>query len=220
MSGPKIRDREQLGKLLKRHTFWAEVFGWAVGGALVIEYWDSIIDCVAYHRWPSLSLVGGILVVACVWAEVLFSRFVSTTSDDIQHLADSDVARALARAAEADLKRAELEERLSARHVSDKQAESLGERLAPLADKVAIRVLVIDDDEAIRFARELKPAFDRSGVFIEERRFSPNGAPVGLAIFALPEDKEYALIFEKAIYELGISKTRLPSPTDVSLRCE
>lgn len=149
MSGPSKNDRKTLGKRLKSREAWAEVFGWMVGGGLLIEYGKEIIDCfVNWHR-PSLALLGGVVVTAAVFGEVLFSRLVVATSDEISRLADSDVAQAYrdaaealesARkaeqaAAEANLARLTLEQRYAARRISAVTYDDMKKALAPHAGK-------------------------------------------------------------------------------------
>jgi hypothetical protein len=101
MSRPHNIDRKTLGDRLGRREFWGEVFGWMVGGGLLIEYWREIRDCFVKGQLPSWPLIGGLLVTLGVFGEVWFSRLAQKTTEEIQERADSDVALANERAAEA-----------------------------------------------------------------------------------------------------------------------
>jgi hypothetical protein len=94
-------DRKALVDRLGRREFWGELFGWMVGVGLVVEYWQEIVDCFTKRQLPPLPLVGGLVVTLGVLGEVWFSRLASKTAEEISERADSDVAQANERAAEA-----------------------------------------------------------------------------------------------------------------------
>ena len=168
MSGPSKSDREILDSRLKSRQLWGELFGWLVRGGLVVEYWEEIGDCFARWHWPSLSLVGGVLVTAGVFGEVFFSRLVLRTSDELQERADSDVARANARAAEAveraahadqaaaeaNLERAKLEQRFAWRRILPEKKSEIGLSLSQFAGQKA-SIHFVTEPEVESFTRQL-----------------------------------------------------------------
>ena len=94
-------ERKVLVDRLGRREFWGELFGWMVGVGLVVEYWQEIVDCFTKRQLPPLPLVGGLVVTLGVLGEVWFSRLASKTAEEISERADSDVAQANKRAADA-----------------------------------------------------------------------------------------------------------------------
>ncbi len=165
MSGPSSSDRETLGKRVHFRQTLAEIFGWLVGVGLLVEYWDEIVDCVIHRHLPSQPLFGGILVTAGVFLEVLFSRLALNSSDELQRRADSDVAQALDRAAQADLKRAELEasyrRRIVTRELNEEEQQAFILELKSFAgQKFALTTPTLGDPVA--------PAMDRNA---EQWRF-------------------------------------------------
>jgi hypothetical protein len=101
MNGPNNNDRETLGKRAHLRQIWAEIFAWLVGVGLIIEFWDELLECIVQRHWPSQPLWGGLIVTGGVFLEVLLSRLALITSDELQKRADSDVAQANERAAQA-----------------------------------------------------------------------------------------------------------------------
>ncbi len=137
MSGPNKSDRETLGKCLRFRQFWAELFGWLVGVGLLVEYWDEIVDCLINRYWPSRGLAGGLLVTVGVLGEVLLSRLALITSDKLQERADSDVAAANDRAAQAFERAVKAEERIAELNLlaeQEKQARLRFEEYAAIRD--------------------------------------------------------------------------------------
>lgn len=114
MSGPSNSDRNTLRDRLNSRQFWAEVFAWVVGIGLLVEYGQEIVDCFVNRHWPSIPLIGGILVTGGVFGEVFFSRLAGITTEELQERADSDVALANDRAAHA-IERAAVLEKDAAR---------------------------------------------------------------------------------------------------------
>jgi hypothetical protein len=151
MSGPSNKERETLGKRVRSRQFFAEIFGWLVGVGLVVEYWGELVDCVVNEHLPSQPLLGGILVTTGVFLEVLFSRIALIVSDELQQRADSDVAQANERAAnaermaaEANLARARIEEKFKPRRLDKSAVELLIEDLKEHKD-LRIDVFVFDN---------------------------------------------------------------------------
>lgn len=207
MSGPNKSDRRVLGKRLKRWQFWSEIFGWAVGGGLIVEYWDEIIDCFVNWHWPSRSLVGGMLVTAGVFGEVLFSRLVLTTSDELQEHADSDVAQANERAAqaferaadaekvaaEANLARVRIEEALQQRIITPPQLELLKDTLSSAlpSERMIFTIAAWPRlSETERFAASIAESLHAIGfnaLYIIDENFVVRGD--GLYVAATPDDE-------------------------------
>jgi hypothetical protein len=152
---PNKGGREKILERLKLRQFWSEVFGWVVGVGLVIEYWHEIVDCFVHRHWPSLSLIGGLLVTAGVLGEVLFSKLVLFASDELQERSDSDVAQANERAAQA-LERAGKAEQATAElqiAVADARERQVKaeERLSKLQ---LPRAVTFDIDKCVSLLRE------------------------------------------------------------------
>ena len=213
MSGPSKSDRDTLGKRLKSRQLRAEILGWIVGLGLLVEYWDELVDCIVNWHWPSRPLAGGLLVTAGVFGEVLFSRLALITSDELQQRADSDVALANERAAqaldrasraeqataEANLARIKLEARLADRHVNSKQISLIAWRLREFTGRL-ITIQALNDNEVIRFRDGLATAFEMAGLIVfKPAPFAAGGIDPGLALFLGKDTEPFADAIESAL---------------------
>jgi hypothetical protein len=171
-------DRKVLVDRLGRRQFWGELFGWMVGVGLVVEYWQEIVECFTKRQLPPLPLVGGLVVTLGVLGEVWFSRLASKTAEEISERADSDVAlakkgaaeayeRALnaeKEAAEANLARAKLEQRMRPRMILGPESDKFKELLIPHAGKW-VDIMVFDQhvQEATNLAWQFLSLFRSAG---------------------------------------------------------
>jgi hypothetical protein len=211
VSGPSRSDRDTLGKRLKRRESWGEIFGITVGVGLIIEYWDDIHDCFVHWHAPPMPLIGGLLVTIGVLGEVFFSRLVVSTSEELQALADSDVsqanrkaAEALERAAnaerdaaEANLARVKLEQRMSPRTLFGPGHEELKTVLASRAD-TTVDIVLFDHhvQETVLFAAQLISVFSEASwktrLWKSRRAVTRIAGPPTLVITALNHASEFS----------------------------
>jgi len=149
-----------------------------VGIGLLIEYWREIIDCFVTGHLPSWPLIGGLMVTLGVFGEVWFSRLALKAAEEIQERADSDVATANERsaqaferaskaeqaAAEANLERIRLEEKLSDRRISAEQRLKIVGALAKRAgESVHVDSLQSAGGEGRIFADDIIAVFKEAG---------------------------------------------------------
>ena len=125
MSGDSNNDRQVVERRLARRELIATVCGFVVGAGLLIEYGDELVDCFVNWHPPSRQLFGGLLVTVGVFGEVLFARLALTTSRTLQERADSDVAQANKRAAEAIGRAVKAEENIAELSLAADQASSV-----------------------------------------------------------------------------------------------
>jgi hypothetical protein len=235
MSGPSKSDREILGKRLESHERWAEVFGWAVGGGLVIEYGKEIVDCfVNWHR-PSLALVGAVLVTAGVFGEVFFSRLTVHTSRKLQERADSDIAQANERAAraeqasaEANLARVRLERQIAGRDIASDERNEIAEKLRTFAgQRIEITCSPLNH-ETLWFAGEVGRLLNQAGWLVEQILEPHVAMPGGIftdgfSLMSTSDEKAVAagraLVMELAHFSSGGTgpAATLPNPEDPRL---
>jgi len=108
-----------------------------------MESWPEIKCAIIERRFPNLIVTGGIIVTVGVLTEVVLGIFITQRADRIQSEADEQVANALERAAtaekiaaEANLARVKIEQRLSARVIPNPEYAELKQLLLSHAGKL------------------------------------------------------------------------------------
>jgi hypothetical protein len=170
MNGPIKSDTEK-GALFDWMESGIVFAGLLVVFGLLMESWPEIKLAISEGRFPKLTVTGGIIVTVGVLIEVVLGIFITQRANRAQSQANERVANALERAgiaeqqaAEANLARVKIEQRLAPRKISAEILRKLVELLKPHAGK-RVDVCVFDSHvlEVYQLARNLQGAFSSAG---------------------------------------------------------
>ena len=112
--------------------------GMVFAGALVVigllmESWPEITLAISEHRFPNLTVTGGVIVTVGVLIEVVLGIFITQRANRAQSEANERVARAEQATSEANLARAKLEAKIIrvsvSRNLNDEEEKALVEAL-------------------------------------------------------------------------------------------
>jgi hypothetical protein len=200
MNGPIRNQSDKLGTLSTRLEFSLIVAGVMVVGGLVLEYWRDIAIAFTTRTRPSVETVGGILITAGVFVEVVLGIFVTRTAKALERIANSAIAEANARAAQArektaasELEIARITAGLQPRHIVFGAKDDDGDKRQALFAAVrafagtGAMIQSIADPEAEQLAYEIGEVCRISGwqavrVTPEESGISPGAIGSGVTV--------------------------------------
>jgi hypothetical protein len=135
-----------------------------VVGGLLIEEWRELSAAYHEHRRPSRETTGNIVVTFGVLLEVVIAGVIARLSRKSEKIADREIAELNDRAAQAELARAKIEQRMSARALTAEDFATLINLLRPHAGKL-VDIVVFDHHvvETKLFAGQISFAFISAG---------------------------------------------------------
>ena len=154
-------------ELCERAALWGAVI---VIAGLVAEGVFAAIQTLTPIAWDTPegtwgAVIADSLVALGVATEVFFSRLGMSRQRELQRRSDAKLGEATERAAQADLKRAELEAQLAPRVITKKQFDVL----QTLRGKVlAVGITAISDFESVRFAAQIAEALTAAGLEVRD----------------------------------------------------
>jgi len=144
----------------------AEIAACIVVVGVVMEDWDRFVMFYTQADWHTFwAALGPFLVAGGIAVEILFGRLSSKNEGKVHDWYTLEVAKLNVEAETERHARVKIEQRLADRKVTPEQVDMIARSLSPFAGK-AIRVLVIQDHESLRFWEYLSPVFDRAGIAV------------------------------------------------------
>jgi HAMP domain-containing protein len=219
MNGPSKSARDEIGKSIRRMERLSTVAGGTVVIGVLIEVWPDILGSFLAHRVPHLETIGAIIVAFGVAIEVLMASRIARKSESIQELADREIAEVYDRAkhaekeaAEANLARAKIEQRMQPRTISAEGSEEIKELLGKHSKK-HLDVVVFDQyiPETAFFAAQVFALFRSAEWHVSQ--YEPIGGQhripgppliIAAAIGAPSEFRELALSIHELLSALDI----------------
>src|SRR5262245_3438461 len=145
MNGPIRNESEKLGLRSDRLEFCLIIAGVMVVGGLVLEYWRDIATAFKTRPRPSAATIGGVLVTAGVFLEVVLGIFIAKTAKALERIANMGIAEANLRAAEANRKaeeeklaRVKLEQQTAIRDLTEEETMALTKNLSTFSGQHAV----------------------------------------------------------------------------------
>ena len=162
--------KQALEKSVGRLGKWLHFFTGLVTLGLILEYAPDIIEAFRTRQIPSRLLIGGVLITVGVAGELFVGFFASRKDTALREENDSLVARANERAAlaeqaaaEANLARVKIEERLADRILSDSQLASIVEKVKQFAGQEYDANTYWDSREPLNLAERISVALNEAG---------------------------------------------------------
>ncbi len=195
----------------------------AVIVGLLIESGPELGRAAVKGVLPSREVQGNVLVTLGVAAETFLGWRALKWARKAEVDAEDRVATAEKLAAEANLERIRLEERMADRRVTAEQHNTLVNELLRVGP-MTLDLLVTSSDEAIQFSRQIATAFEMAGWDVNSTvPFPPGGIDPGIVLITLGDLEPHARAIETALCLAGlverpIGKLGLSAPGRIGLR--
>ncbi len=172
---------DELERGISGNETWSKVCAWAVVAGLVIE---AVLAAV-YGGHASLienwaPVFADALIALGVFGEIFFSGKVSEAEENLRLRSKEKVAEAIARAAEADRARVELEVKLQPRSLNQEQWDLIEGLRGKLT---SVGIASETDAETCWFAGQIKDAFCSAGISVDIYRRAAEVHSFGILIY-------------------------------------
>jgi hypothetical protein len=181
-----------------------------VVAGLVVEFGPELREALVKRVLPSREVQGSIIVTLGVMAEAFLSWRALVYARRAELDAEERMAESVERsrqaeqaASEANLERVKLEERLADRRVSSLQMKILKRDLEKFSGGT-LWIYGLEDNEAIRFSKELAFSLEYAGLKVQFRKFDPDGSPPGLSMASGLGTEDLADAIERAFIAAGL----------------